>query len=178
MIVDIMRKFAVDEVDCLPKDVMFFCAVVSQYEKRKLRRLDDVTALPYNAKQIALVMGYDGPDPGRYLVGSLQRLKGKGLINYSQWKGSKYITLTHLGIHFVQDTKEDRLKRFKRSVMERRGKYPTEMIVDFINWWTEEDQFDIMRFEIQERFKIANRLATWYRNAKEKGQYNTFELKR
>ena len=178
MIVDIMRKFGTDEVDCLPKDVLFFCVVVSQYDKKNLKKVDELTALPYKPKEIASKMGYEGPDPGRYLVGSLQRLKNRGLIHYAQWKGSNYITLTHLGISFISNTKKSRASRFKREVIDRRGKYPMEMVTEFVDYWTEEDQFDIMRFEVQDRFKIPNRLATWFRNAKAKGLYNTYELKR
>lgn len=178
MILDIMRKFGCDEVDCKPKDVMFFCVVVSQYDKRNLKRVDEFTALPYKPKDVAEKMGYTGPDPGRYLVGCVKRLDKAGILNYAQWKGSNYITLSHVGLQFIKDTKQQREQRFKREVMQKRNKFPMEMLVEFIAYWTEDDQFGIMRFEIQDRFKIPNRLATWLRNAKARGQYQEQKLNR
>ena len=44
------------------------------------------------------------------------------------------------------------------------GKYDTQLLQDFFNYWSERNEKGKMRWQLEKTFEIPNRLATWNRN--------------
>ena len=67
-----------------------------------------------------------------------------------------------------ENKKENLNKRklfFEKEVMGFAGKFPQDMLKDFIRYWTEPNRSQTqMRCELEKTWSIAGRLATWHRN--------------
>ena len=94
----------------------------------------------------------------------IKRLEEKGLNNYLQ-----RVMLTPKDKNKEKDI-DKRQDKFIDKVNEviKDKKYTNEETNNFVGFWTERNNSNTkMRFELQQTFDIARRLATWVRNNKE-----------
>ncbi len=96
----------------------------------------------------------------------IKRLEEKGLNNYLQ---RVLVTLKDKDKEQAEEI-DKRQDKFIDKVNEviKEKKYTNEETNNFVNFWTERNNSNTkMRFELQQTFDIARRLATWVRNNKE-----------
>ncbi len=94
----------------------------------------------------------------------IKRLEEKGLNNYLQ---RVMITPKDKDKEKDIDKRQDKFIDKVNEVLKEK-KYTNEETNNFVNFWTERNTSNTkMRFELQQTFDIARRLATWVRNNKE-----------
>ncbi len=73
--------------------------------------------------------------------------------------------------------KDKELKEFKEEVYSFKEKYNSEMIEEFIRYWTEENKSGTkMRFQLQQTWSTSRRLATWNkRDYNKTGKKNLYQ---
>jgi|TARA_R100000084_G_scaffold103967_1_gene60223 hypothetical protein len=94
----------------------------------------------------------------------IKRLEDKGLNNYLQ---RVMLTPKDKDKEEVIDKRQDKfIDKVNKVIKEK--KYSNEETDNFVGFWTERNTSNTkMRFELQQTFDIARRLATWVRNNKE-----------
>lgn len=63
-----------------------------------------------------------------------------------------------------KNDKNDKIKKFQKSLEPYLEKYGPEMIEDFFLYWTEETPKGLLRFETMKAFSLGRRLGTWKKN--------------
>ena len=67
----------------------------------------------------------------------------------------------------LQDNLEKRLEKFSKSLDDYIDDYDTELLEDFLEYWTEPNRSRTkMKFELQETWALSRRLKTWGRRKK------------
>jgi len=94
----------------------------------------------------------------------IKRLEEKGLNNYLQ---RVMVTLKDKDKDKDIDKRQDKFIDKVNAVIKEK-KYSNDETNNFVGFWTERNNSNTkMRFELQQTFDIARRLATWVRNNKE-----------
>ena len=79
----------------------------------------------------------------------------------------------------LQDNLEERREKFSKSLDDYIDGYDTEMLEDFMEYWTEPNKSGTkMRFELEKTWSLSRRLKTWSRNGfgKKKASLTSFKL--
>ena len=78
-----------------------------------------------------------------------------------------------------QDNFEKRLEKFSKTLDDYIDNYSTEILEDFMEYWTEPNKSGTkMRFELEKTWSLSRRLKTWNRNGfgKKKASSTGFKL--
>ena len=69
---------------------------------------------------------------------------------------------------------ENRKQKFIESLIEYKDQYPSHILTQFVNYWTEANRSKTkMRFEMEKTWETGRRLGTWMRNSKDNHVYST-----
>ena len=69
---------------------------------------------------------------------------------------------------------ENRKQKFIESLIEYKDQYPSHILTQFVNYWTEANRSKTkMRFEMEKTWETGRRLGTWMRNSKDNLVYST-----
>jgi hypothetical protein len=80
----------------------------------------------------------------------------------------RIIAYAHSFIETRKDNIENRKAKFISDVSLFRHEYSDEMLIEFVNYWSEHSpNGKKMKFEMQKVFDISRRLATWNKNSKQ-----------
>ena len=78
----------------------------------------------------------------------------------------------------LQDNLEKRLEKFSKSLDDYIDDYDTELLEDFIEYWTEPNKSCTkMRFELEKTWSLSRRLKTWNRNGIGKKKASSISFK-
>ena len=81
--------------------------------------------------------------------------------------GSKDIYIDKDNIKEIKIKEKDKIKEFNKEVYVFKEKYDTQMLDEFISYWTEKNiNGKLMRFEMEKVFDISRRLSTWFKISK------------